>query len=56
MRRLVADLQLLARADADGGVTIITILGSDLAYNELNQIVSDARWDDARLVFQTIDS
>lgn len=47
---------VLARADADGGVTIITILGSDLAYNELNQIVSDARWDDARLVFQTIDS
>jgi D-alanyl-D-alanine carboxypeptidase len=47
---------VLARADADGGTTIVTILGSDLAYNELNQIVSDARWDDARALFQTIDS
>ncbi|MCC6705500.1 MAG: D-alanyl-D-alanine carboxypeptidase [Thermomicrobiales bacterium] len=47
---------VLARLDDDGDATIITILGSDLAYNELNQIVADARWDDARLLFSTIDT
>lgn len=47
---------VLARTDAAGAIEIITILGSDLAYNDLNQIVLDARWDDARLLIQTIDS
>lgn len=47
---------VLARTDGNGATEIITILGSDLAYNELNQIVVDARWDDAQLLIQTIDS
>jgi D-alanyl-D-alanine carboxypeptidase (penicillin-binding protein 5/6) len=47
---------VLARAEAGGRITILTILGSDLAYNELVQIVSDARWDDARAIFSTIDA
>ncbi len=46
---------VLARIDASGAVEIITILGSDLAYNELNQIVLDARWDDARILIQAVD-
>lgn len=46
---------VLAQPTADGGYTITTILGSYLAYNELNQIVADARWDDARLIFDVID-
>ena len=45
---------VLARTDADGETTIVTILGSDLSYNELNQIVADARWDDARQLFSAI--
>ena len=47
---------VLARYDDAGDVEIVTILGSELEYNELNQIVVDARWDDARLLFQTIDA
>ena len=42
---------VLARQTADGGLIILTVLGSDLTYNELNQIIADARWDDARLLF-----
>jgi D-alanyl-D-alanine carboxypeptidase (penicillin-binding protein 5/6) len=47
---------VLARSDADGELTIVTILGSDLTYNELNQIVADARWDDARALFGLLGS
>lgn len=45
---------VLASVGADGEPTIVTILGSDLTYNELNQIVSDARWDDARQLYSAI--
>ena len=47
---------VLARQSAAGEVIIITVLGSDLAYNELNQIVTDARWDDATLLFSQLPS
>lgn len=47
---------VLARQMADGEVVILTILGSDLAYNDLNQIIADARWDDAELLFGQIPS
>jgi serine-type D-Ala-D-Ala carboxypeptidase (penicillin-binding protein 5/6) len=47
---------VLARQTADGEVIVLTILGSDLAYNDLNQIISDARWDDAELLFSQIPS
>lgn len=46
---------VLARRASSGEVIVLTLLGSDLAYNELNQIVTDARWDDARLLFAAID-
>ncbi len=45
---------VLAQRTADGSVIILTVLGSDLAYNELNQIIADARWDDARLLFSQL--
>jgi D-alanyl-D-alanine carboxypeptidase (penicillin-binding protein 5/6) len=47
---------VLARQLADGQVVILTVLGSDIAYNELNQIIADARWDDATLLFSQMTS
>jgi D-alanyl-D-alanine carboxypeptidase (penicillin-binding protein 5/6) len=47
---------VLARQMADDELIILTILGSDLAYNDLNQIIADARWDDAELLFGQIPS
>jgi D-alanyl-D-alanine carboxypeptidase (penicillin-binding protein 5/6) len=46
---------VLAQQRADGSLVILTILGSDLEYDDLNRIIADARWDDAREVLQTID-
>ncbi|MGH2548446.1 MAG: serine hydrolase [Thermomicrobiales bacterium] len=47
---------VLAQETASGGIIILTVLGSDLAYDDLNRIVTDARWDDARQVLQDIDT
>jgi D-alanyl-D-alanine carboxypeptidase (penicillin-binding protein 5/6) len=47
---------VLAQETASGELVILTILGSDLAYDDLNRIVTDARWDDARQVLQDIDT
>jgi D-alanyl-D-alanine carboxypeptidase (penicillin-binding protein 5/6) len=47
---------VLAQETASGELIILTILGSDLAYDDLNRIVTDARWDDARRVLQDIDT
>ena len=34
---------------------VVAILGSDLTYNELSQIVTDTRWTDAETIFAGID-
>lgn len=47
---------VLAQEQADGGLVVLTILGSDLAYDDLNRIISDSRWDDAQRVLQSIES
>jgi D-alanyl-D-alanine carboxypeptidase (penicillin-binding protein 5/6) len=47
---------VLAQETADGGLVVLTVLGSDLTYDDLNRITADARWDDARQVLQGIDS
>lgn len=47
---------VLAQETASGELIILTILGSDLAYDDLNRIVTDARWDDARQVLRDIDT
>jgi D-alanyl-D-alanine carboxypeptidase (penicillin-binding protein 5/6) len=46
---------VLAQERADGSLVVLTILGSDLTYDDLNRITADARWDDARQVLQGID-
>jgi len=47
---------VLAQETADNGLVVLTILGADLTYDDLNRIVADARWDDARRVLQAIGS
>jgi serine-type D-Ala-D-Ala carboxypeptidase (penicillin-binding protein 5/6) len=39
-----------------GDLMIVAILGSDLTYNNLSQIVTDTRWADAQAIFAGIDS
>lgn len=47
---------VLAKDGAEAGdLVVVAILGSDLTYNELNQIVTDTRWDDAKAIFAGID-
>lgn len=41
--------------EAVGDLIVVAILGSDLTYNDLNQIVTDTRWDDAKAIFAGID-
>ena len=38
-----------------GDLMIVAILGSDLTYNDLSQIVTDTRWADAQAIFAGID-
>lgn len=38
-----------------GDLIVVAILGSDLTYNDLNQIVTDRRWDDAKAILAGID-
>ena len=38
-----------------GDLMIVAILGSDLTYNDLSQIVTDTRWTDAQAIFAGID-
>ena len=38
-----------------GDLMIVAILGSDLTYNDLSQIVTDTRWNDAQAIFAGID-
>jgi len=38
-----------------GDLMIVAILGSDLTYNDLSQIVTDSRWNDAQAIFAGID-
>lgn len=46
---------VLAQKTVDGGLVVLTVLGSDITYDDLNRIVADSRWDDAREVLQAID-
>ena len=47
---------VLAQDGAEtGDLIIVAILGSDLTYNDLNQIVIDTRWNDAKAIFAGID-
>lgn len=39
-----------------GDLMIVAILGSDLTYNDLSQIVTDSRWKDAQAIFAGIDN
>jgi len=47
---------VLAQVRDDGTMVILTILGSDLAYDELNRITTDMRWDDAQQVLNQLAS
>ncbi len=47
---------VLAQQRADGSLIILTILGSDLAYDDLNRITTDMRWDDAQQVLNQLNS
>lgn len=47
---------VLVQETASGDLVVLTILGSEIAYDDLNRIVTDARWDDARQVLQDIDT
>jgi len=38
-----------------GDLMVVAILGSDLTYNDLSQIVTDTRWSDAQAIFAGID-
>lgn len=47
---------VLAQVREDGSMIILTILGSDLAYDDLNRITTDMRWDDAQQVLNQLAS
>jgi D-alanyl-D-alanine carboxypeptidase (penicillin-binding protein 5/6) len=47
---------VLAQVREDGTMIILTILGSDLAYDDLNRITTDMRWDDAQQVLNQLAS